>query len=75
MANKTNILLEAETPVLGSLLHADFAVDTDGLPGLEDAPGVYDLILRDLHQDGMWMSVKANTDPKASRDGAPRKTR
>ena len=74
MANNTSILPEAETPVLGNLLHTDFAVDTDGLPGLEDAPVVYDLILRDLHQDGVWLSVRASTDPKASRDGAPRKT-
>ena len=75
MANKTKILPVAETPVLGKLLHTDFPVDTDGLLGLEDAPEVYDLILRDLNQDCVSMNVQATADLQTNWDGAPGKER
>ena len=75
MASKSKIHVDDDKSLLDKLLRSPLPLDTDGLPGLVHAPVVYDLILRDLHQDGVWMSVQAITDPKANRDGAPRKTR
>ena len=74
MANTTRISTVAEGSVLDKLLHGGLPHDTDGLPGLVDAPAVYDLILRDLHEDVVLMSSQETADPdpeenEENRDG------
>ncbi|MHC4515111.1 MAG: hypothetical protein ACYTGW_07495 [Planctomycetota bacterium] len=69
MANTTKITTVAEGSVLDKLLHSGLPHDTDGLPGLVDAPVVYDLILRDLHEDIVLMSSQETAEPEENRDG------
>jgi hypothetical protein len=80
MANtmKTNT---AEKPsILGRLLRPALPFDTDGLPGLQDAPVVYDLILRDLRGDegegegegDVVASPRDNQDPVLREGQRPR---
>ena len=75
MVNTTKTPTADKTSVLGNLLHPGLPLDTDGLPGLEDAPVVYDLILRDLREDDVLMDRHATTDTdlQDNQDGALKK--
>ncbi len=59
-----------EKAILGTLLQPGLPVDTDGLPGLTDAPVVYDLILRELREEDVateGSAVSTATPPERRR--------
>lgn len=74
MANTTKTHGE-EIALLGKMLSPSLPLDTDGLPGLVDAPAVYDLILRDLQEDEVLADgpsgVKSKQDGVLKREHRP----
>ena len=70
MANDTKAQAKAqvriqtteEAPVLGKLLRGNLPLESDGLPGLVEAPVVYDLILRDLQEEDVRDGIPEGKD-------------
>ena len=77
MASKSKIHVVDDKSVLDKLLCSPLSLDTDGLPGLAQAPAVYDLILCDLQDGCVLMSSQAGNGANAEaantdRDGKTR---
>lgn len=77
MANMTKTRAAGTTSILGDLLHPGLPMDTDGLPGLVDAPAVYELILRDLREDDLLTDghPAVAADPRANQGPTLEKSR